>query len=314
MKKVLLIPIIIGSFLLTAGITALVFGLSTARGNKAITNEYKVEAYNDIKIDISVADLEFKVSEDGQRKVVCEEREKQYHTVEVAGNTLNIKSFDTRKWNERIFNFNFKPLRVTIYAPSETYNNANIISSTGDVTIPNDFSFNDLKIKLSTGEIDINTNCNKAMNLEVSTGDINVETKTKNLNVTASTGDISIKNTEIEEKISLETSTGKINLVDVKAQNIDLISHTGNIKLDNTSALKHININGHTGDINLIDSDADTLDIETTTGDVKGTLLTTKIFNAHSSTGKVDVPDTAAGGICKIKTTTGDIVIKIKNL
>ena len=67
-----------------------------------------------------------------------------------------------------------------------------------------------------------------------------------------------------------------------------------------------------TGDVDLIDSDSDTFDIETSTGHVKGTILTTKIFDAKSDTGKVDVPLSGTGGLCKIRTSTGSIEIKIK--
>ena len=52
--------------------------------------------------------------------------------------------------------------------------------------------------------------------------------------------------------------------------------------------------------------------VETDTGDVRGTILTSKIFFAKSDTGDEDVPETTTGGICRIKTDTGDIKIRIK--
>ena len=60
-------------------------------------------------------------------------------------------------------------------------------------------------------------------------------------------------------------------------------------------------------------SDAATLSIKTDTGDVTGTLLTEKTFDAKASTGDVDVPKTTAGGVCKIRTDTGDICINIED-
>ena len=47
---------------------------------------------------------------------------------------------------------------------------------------------------------------------------------------------------------------------------------------------------------------------ETSTGKVKGHLLTDKIFVTSTSTGKVRVPSTESGGICKVTTSTGDIL------
>ena len=58
-------------------------------------------------------------------------------------------------------------------------------------------------------------------------------------------------------------------------------------------------------------SDAAELFVKTDTGDVTGSLLTDKIFITQTNTGDVDVPDTAAGGRCEIRTNTGDIEIKI---
>ncbi|MBQ3486933.1 MAG: AbgT family transporter, partial [Clostridia bacterium] len=44
---------------------------------------------------------------------------------------------------------------------------------------------------------------------------------------------------------------------------------------------------------------------------ILGTILTDKVFSAHSSTGKVSVPATAAGGRCEAETSTGDIRLSI---
>ena len=59
------------------------------------------------------------------------------------------------------------------------------------------------------------------------------------------------------------------------------------------------------------DSDANTIDIEATTGNVTGNLLSDKTFDVKSNTGRVNVPETT-GPICKIRTSTGDIVLTIK--
>ena len=47
------------------------------------------------------------------------------------------------------------------------------------------------------------------------------------------------------------------------------------------------------------------------TGDVSGTLLTEKVFVVRSGSGKIRVPETVSGGMCKITTSTGDVSIQI---
>ena len=48
-------------------------------------------------------------------------------------------------------------------------------------------------------------------------------------------------------------------------------------------------------------------------GDINGIILTNKIFMVTSSTGEILVPDTTTGGICKIKTSTGNVIIDYYN-
>ena len=78
----------------------------------------------------------------------------------------------------------------------------------------------------------------------------------------------------------------------------------------------------HSSELNLFnniysvrfeDADAETLDVETDTGSVKGTLLTSKIFDVETDTGSRKYPKgSTTGGLCTIKTDTGDIDISIK--
>ena len=66
-----------------------------------------------------------------------------------------------------------------------------------------------------------------------------------------------------------------------------------------------------TGAIRLDRCDAGSLDLESDTGSITGTLLSDKVFVTKSDTGKIIVPETTTGGICKIETDTGRIEITI---
>ena len=66
-----------------------------------------------------------------------------------------------------------------------------------------------------------------------------------------------------------------------------------------------------TGYVKLDGCDASEIVIKTDTGDVTGTLLTEKVFIAHTDTGRVKVPNTTSGGRCEITTDTGNIKITI---
>lgn len=315
MKKVILIPIIIGGALLITG--SVLFGLAIANNtkNEVVTNEYDItDPYNDFNINLSTADLYFESSNSTTTKVVCVERTKEYHDVKVVDNTLTITRHDDLKWYERVFSWDFSPRKVTIYLPAKAYGDLNIKSSTGNIAIPSDFSFNKLDANLSTGDVNIKSNVTTLTKIETSTGRISLEEmNTNELNLKASTGDVYLKYANVTTDATVKVSTGRVNTNNFKANNLKINASTGSITLTDTLITTHIDIKTSTGDIKFNDSDADTIKIETDTGDVTGSLLTSKVFYVTSDTGKVNVPKSTTGGLCEIKTDTGDIKLTIKN-
>ena len=77
-------------------------------------------------------------------------------------------------------------------------------------------------------------------------------------------------------------------------------------------AENRLSVKRSTGDVKFSGCDAEKLYVKTGTGNVRGSLLTDKVFITDTDTGSVDVPKTAAGGRCEIKTGTGDIKMEIK--
>ena len=101
-------------------------------------------------------------------------------------------------------------------------------------------------------------------------------------------------------------------MTDMKCKSLYSDGSTGEMSLDRVIAEENISVERTTGDIELEGCDAAELWLKTSTGDVEGSLLTEKIFIASSSTGDVEVPRSTSGGRCEISTSTGDIEIEIK--
>ena len=80
--------------------------------------------------------------------------------------------------------------------------------------------------------------------------------------------------------------------------------------MNNVIAAEKFSVERSTGYVKLNGCDAAELYVKTNTGDVIGSLLTDKVFITDTDTGSVDVPKTAVGGKCEIKTDTGNIKIK----
>ena len=314
MKKGALIAIILGTTLLVGGAVIFAIGLATAPKEVATSNTYTIEdSFNSFDIDVGVSDVVFTKSEDGSSKIICDETDKIFHTVTAADNVLKISQRDDRVWYNRIFNFSFVNYKVTIAIPEGEYSSLTVKNSTGNVVVPHDFSFDSMNVSLSTGNANIKSNVTNDAVVKVSTGNINLSSLTaKNLNVESSTGNMLIQDVAVTGDINLKASTGHIHTNKLTGNNLVVKTSTGYVKLTDTVLTNNITIETDTGDVRFEDSDAETLKITTHTGDVTGTLLTSKIFYVETSTGHTNYPHSTEGGLCEIKTKTGDVNISIK--
>ena len=233
----------------------------------------------------------FAVSEDDTCKVTCYEQENARHLVTVENDSLQINLKNEKKCYECI-GINFDTPKITVSLPQSQYDALFIDSSTGDVSIPKDFQFNILDVSVSTGDV------------------VNLATAAENMKITASTGNIRIENVSAKN-INLTVSTGDIKLTNVQCGTLTAKGTTGKTVLKNVLAADLFSIHRSTGDIKLEGCDAGELIVKTTTGDITGSILSEKIFEAKTSTGKISVPQTTTGGKCEVTTTTGDIRLTI---
>ena len=298
---------------------------------KPITNTHALtEPFENISISSLVADIKILPSADGKASVICQEKENMSHTVSVADGSLKIDCIDNRRWYEYI-GFNFDSQSVTVYLPSEAYRTLAITGATSDICIPSDFSFSNISLSASTGNIsclasasgDIAATASTGsisvggevggnISLTTSTGDITVsDAKASSLSVKASTGRISASNIELADKLSASVSTGDATLSDIKCDSIKSSGSTGDITLSRVIADGEFDIERGTGDVTLEACDGGNIKIKTGTGNVSGSLNSAKIFNTHTGTGRVSVPQSNEGNPCRIETGTGNITITI---
>ncbi|MBQ8388655.1 MAG: DUF4097 family beta strand repeat protein [Clostridia bacterium] len=238
------------------------------------TNTHEItEDFNGISIDTETSDVVFLPSEDGKCRVVCYENVKAKHKVEVVDGVLKIEVNNTRKWTDYIFNVSFSSPHLTVYLPRA--------------------EFDSIRVNTATGRIELS-------NLSLNSLDLSV-----------TTGDISVSGVTCTGKVKIETTTGDIKLTSLNCRELKIDGTTGNSTLKSVIASERILVELTTGDIKLTGCDGDSLSLKTTTGSVTGTLLSEKVFVATATTGSVRVPSTKSGGLCEIRTTTGNIKISI---
>ncbi len=277
------------------------------------TNTWEIsEDFHDISIDADMTEIEFALWDNQQCKIVCFEQENLKHSAAVKNGTLTICTVDTRKWYDHI-GLSFGEPKMTVYLPRAEYASLLIKGTTGDVEIPEEFEFDTIDISASTGDVECYASASERMKINLSTGSIYVENVSAGtLDLSVTTGSVTASSIDCKGDIKVTVKTGKTKLTDVSCESVISDGTTGSIILKNVIAAENFSIERSTGSVIFEGSDAAEIYVETSTGSVKGTLLSEKIFITETGTGKVNVPKTATGGKCEIKTATGSIQIEIQ--
>lgn len=286
--------IVLGGIVFTLVMSSLAWDFSKLNTLKYAINVHEIEQeFDSIFIETDTADVKFILSTDGKNKVECFEQEKLNHKVSVVDGVLTVKINDERSWFEHVTLFG-KKTHVNVYLSSEQLDNVTVKASTADVEIGKEFSLNNLDVSVSTGDVTCKASVSQLLKVKVSTGDIDLFDLNAN-------------------KIELRASTGDMELDNVDCKNLTTEADTGDISLTNVIASQSLNIKRSTGDVEFNGVDSLSINVETSTGDVEGTLLSGKIFDCDSSSGKVQVPNSTDGGICKVRTSTGRIKLFVQN-
>ena len=277
------------------------------------TNEYEItEEIKDITFIADTADIVFAVSKDGKNKVVCYEETKAKHSVTAQEGKLTVQVEDKKQWYDNI-GINFGSPKITVYLQQGEYGQLSVKSSTGDIEIPNAFAFTSLDISVSTGDVKSQASISGRAKIKTSTGGIQLENiSVGTLDLSVSTGRVTVANLDCTGDIKISVSTGKTVMNTVACKNLISDGDTGDISLTGVVASGKFLIERSTGDVKFDGSDAAEISVTTDTGDVTGTLLTEKIFIVDTDTGKKEIPNTLTGGKCEIATDTGDIKIAIR--
>ena len=135
------------------------------------------------------------------------------------------------------------------------------------------------------------------------------------VNVSASSGDLYMKNINVPDSIMATSSSGDIDLENATAKQIELGANSGDIEMQDITA-ESLRMSTSSGDIDLESCDAEKFDITTSSGDVDMEITAgrTYRFETKTNSGAVDVPDGDADSdyLCKIVTSSGDVDVKQK--
>ena len=300
MNKATKIALLLAAALVVLGIALVVWAMSGLGWDFLALSTTKYETkthilnqeFDRIAIDTDTTDIQIRLAEDGQGKLVISQQEKIEHLVSVEDGMLRVALEDTRAWYDCITLFSFGESGITLYLPEADYESLTMVLSSGDVTVSEEIYIGNVNITTSTGDIRLDKLTADEIKLSVTTGDVTANSVT-------CLGDVQIA-----------VSTGGTQLRGVWCENLISTGSTGDITLEDGTA-KTVSITRSTGDVRFKNADAGQIMVETDTGDVYGSVRTDKIFYVQTNTGDVNVPQSVTGGLCEITTSTGDIHITV---
>lgn len=297
------------------------------------------------------ADILLRLADDGQCRVVAHEQERFPTTVTVEDGVLVIRELTKRRWYDYIQLLPMQPPKLTLYLPAADYASLSVTTDTGEVEVADTLSFGDVTVHTSTGDTRLRCAVTGMLHVTATTGAIDIRSCTpRAVTLALDTGNVVLCDVTATEDISVTTSTGRQELSDISCRALRLRSSTGNIECQRIEAAgalqcrastgrislsrtkcdalqgrtstggivcQQLEVQGQltmettTGDVQLTDCDAAQLHITTDTGDVSGTLRTDKVFYATSDTGRIRVPHSTEGGLCEVRTDTGNITFDI---
>lgn len=286
------ILVAVGALIFVGALAAVHFDFTEFSTQKFQTNTYEFnENFENISVDVKTATVIFVPSDEEVCRIECFEEDKLTHSVKIQDGTLMVYTVDNRKWYDHIV-ISFKTPTVTIYLPEEVYDSLSVVTKTGNIEIPDGFCFETVTITGTTSSITCNASVSKCIELNTTTGNI------------------SLGSSETET-IELSATTGKVTANDIACNKLTAETSTGQIFLQNVIAEESIQAETSTGGVIFEGCDASDIAVKTSTGSVEGTLLSEKIFDVHTATGSIRVPDTTSGGRCEITTGTGNIEISL---
>lgn len=305
--------ILLGAVIFWVVMTVLSWDFSKLSTDQYETNQYEInEKFSNISVETDTADLVFALSENDVCRVECYEAKKEKHAVTVQDDTLAIKCINEKAWYDYT-GILFGSPKIKVYLPEADYAALSVRSSTGRVEAAKALNFEAVDISLTTGHVDFYSAVAEDLKIKTSTGAIIVsDTAAGSVDLSASTGEIVISSVACRGDVHIEVSTGKTHLEDLTCKNLTSEANTGDMTMENVLVAEKLSVERTTGNVKFSACDAAEISIKTDTGDVNGTLLTEKIFIAQTDTGRVNVPQTIAGGKCEIVTNTGDITVAIQ--
>ena len=210
---------------------------------------------------------------------------------------LYISRRDLRPWYERIgYDFHTESEQIVLFLDDMHFDALEVQSASGNIWLYSAAEIKQVQFESTSGELFAKDLTSDSLTMKTTSGNVCVWTsQSEHILLQTTSGDIMLDNVHSGDTFHAMTVSGEISAAAITSQNT--------LTLETTS-----------GDISFSGLDAANGPVfETTSGDIEGSISTGKRFSTSTVSGDIDIPtDTPNAPLCVIKTTSGDIDIKIK--
>ena len=268
------------------------------------------EDFSAVSVSAGVSDVKFALWDEDFCRVLCCETDRVTHTATVIDGQLVIRMEDQRKWYDHVGIGNTEDYSITVYLPRKHLAYVNVDVTVGDVELPSGLDVERISVEGRSGDVICRASAEE-LEIRTTTGNVTMEGVTaQNIKLAVTTGDMR-GNTLTSENITLHGEMGRLCLATVTCGTMTVEGTSLDTEMTDVTARVSLSVDTSTGDVDLQNCDAPSICLKATTGDVTARLLTGKRFIVNTRSGNVSVPENSDLGICEITTTTGDILVEI---
>lgn len=194
------------------------------------------------------------------------------------------------------------------YCVSTKMINFNKIDKFLEITLPADRELDDFIIEVSSGDINLDGFATGNLNTRSSSGNVVIDCSASDMEVKASSGNITLSQNGNSNSLKVKASSGNININwDGDCNTFDIDSSSGKINIEQKGLIGMAKIRSSSGGVSAVMGTVDTLDINVSSGKImldadEVNNLSTKASSGHSDIILDKVPETSdidcsSGGI-----------------
>ena len=261
---------------------------------------------NDVKnLYLDIIDSDVTIEENTASKNM----EIEYYTalerkvnIEHIGNKLSIKE------NENIVNFSFytEKRKLIIKIPKSSNIDINSVNKIGDFIIK-DIDIKALMINSKRGYVYLTNTSTSDTKIKLATGNLNIDnlnSKNNSLKINVATGNVKLNNINDLKDISVDNKEGDTDLSSSTIKDINITNEQGNIKVSNlpSESSDNINLKTTTGNITLSNLTANnSIILKTTEGNIIAELSDEESNFTNSSNKKKQLFTSSNTGTVNVK-------------